>query len=539
MNSKKWGIFFIVFSLLFFCVSRAGFGAIPAEERAALIAIYKSTNGDNWNKKGGWKTPPLHSDGFAKPGTEGNWEGVKVSGDRVREIRFEKFGLKGTLPKEIGNLKAVTWLRFFYEGGLTGPVPKELGDMTGLKNLQFMATGISGPIPPDIQRLQNLEKIDFGGSNFSGPIPSWLGSLSRCTEMVFTGNKLTGPIPPELGKLGQNTHIRLYFFGNNICGEIPPDLAKIKNIGVVSFNYNGVYSKHPDITPLINSRKIACIGQTVAPENLAVSTLTKTSARLTWTPIVYVQGAGGYEIEYSTKPAGPWKKAGTTPNKSAKSFDVTGLAAGTEYFFRVRTKTQPHNSNKNLVISQYSKTVKGKTLSNFMLTAGVSVGATINVNPKDVGGNKNFRSDATRTYKAGQTVNLTAPPNFQGKVFSFWLVDGNTIKKNAISVKMDKDHIVRAVYTKKGANTLSLVTTPLTNINIQLDVKDMDNKKDGLSNFDRYYKKSNNPPTVTITPKGNFKGKKLSEWIINGQKKRARVMKLKMDKDYAVVMVYK
>ena len=44
-------------------------GAIPASERAALLALYNSTNGDQWWTNDGWRTPPLHTDGFAVPGT--------------------------------------------------------------------------------------------------------------------------------------------------------------------------------------------------------------------------------------------------------------------------------------------------------------------------------------------------------------------------------------------------------------------------------------------------------------------------------------
>ena len=48
---------------------------VPSKERTALIAFYNNTDGDNWPDNSGWKTPPLHSDGFAMPGTEGSWFG--------------------------------------------------------------------------------------------------------------------------------------------------------------------------------------------------------------------------------------------------------------------------------------------------------------------------------------------------------------------------------------------------------------------------------------------------------------------------------
>lgn len=42
---------------------------IPAEERAALIAIYTATKGDNWSNNDNWKKSPLEPDGFGKKGT--------------------------------------------------------------------------------------------------------------------------------------------------------------------------------------------------------------------------------------------------------------------------------------------------------------------------------------------------------------------------------------------------------------------------------------------------------------------------------------
>ena len=48
---------------------------LSSKKRAALIAFYNMTDGDNWTDNSGWKTLPLHSDGFAMPGTEGSWFG--------------------------------------------------------------------------------------------------------------------------------------------------------------------------------------------------------------------------------------------------------------------------------------------------------------------------------------------------------------------------------------------------------------------------------------------------------------------------------
>jgi hypothetical protein len=88
---KKASFCFLIIILL--QLTNFVLGVIPASERAALIALYNSTTGDSWSNNSGWKTPPLHTDGFAMPGTEGRWSGVVLSGDNVsRIISYSKTG---------------------------------------------------------------------------------------------------------------------------------------------------------------------------------------------------------------------------------------------------------------------------------------------------------------------------------------------------------------------------------------------------------------------------------------------------------------
>ena len=80
--------------------------AIPAVERGALIALYNSTNGDSWTNNNGWKEPPLHTDGFAMPGTENTWYGIACDGANttVLQVNYWDNNLTGTIPSELGNL---------------------------------------------------------------------------------------------------------------------------------------------------------------------------------------------------------------------------------------------------------------------------------------------------------------------------------------------------------------------------------------------------------------------------------------------------
>ena len=67
-----------VFFLCSFLLASQTLAAIPPSERAALIALYNSTNGDGWTDKSGWKTPPLDTDGFAMPALRRFSEGIKT-----------------------------------------------------------------------------------------------------------------------------------------------------------------------------------------------------------------------------------------------------------------------------------------------------------------------------------------------------------------------------------------------------------------------------------------------------------------------------
>ena len=123
-----------------------------AADRAALVALYHATGGDNWLDSTNWLTDaPL-----------GEWHGVTTDSDgRVIDLELLV--------------------------GMRGPVPPELGALTRLERLY-----LGQPLHP------------FGLVNYlSGPIPPELGKLARLRELVLWNNELSGPIPAELGDLVQ------------------------------------------------------------------------------------------------------------------------------------------------------------------------------------------------------------------------------------------------------------------------------------------------------------------------------------------------
>src|ERR1700693_1239647 len=93
-----WTWFFLC--LVAFCP--AALAAIPDSERAVLIALYTSTNGDGWNSSAHWCERACPASGtpvFAAAGTECGWYGVlcDAAGAHVQAILLDSNGLTGTI----------------------------------------------------------------------------------------------------------------------------------------------------------------------------------------------------------------------------------------------------------------------------------------------------------------------------------------------------------------------------------------------------------------------------------------------------------
>jgi hypothetical protein len=437
MKSTNVFLGFVLIGLL--VVSAAGNqlkAAIPASERAALIALYNSTIGDNWDDNSGWKGNKDESDGFSQIGSEGTWYGITVSDDHVIVIDLHDNQLSGSIPPklvnlsnlevlslgenrlsgsilaELGNLGELKEL-YLHDNQLSGSIPQELGNLSNLEKLGLSTNQLSGSIPPGLGNLSNLDGIDLGSNQLSGSIPTELGNLGNLRNLFLYGNQLSGSIPPELGNL---SNLEFIIFSNNrLSGNIPPELGNLSNLYGLCLNYNQLSGSIPlelgnlkklvflmlssnqltgnipssltNLTQLYPDEEFTDIcynalytndetvrtflnsidpgweyTQTIAPANVgAVGTFT-TSIRVSWAPITFSSWTGGgYKVYYSTTSGGPYTYSGITVDKSASSYDVTGLNPWTTYYLVVKTQTDPHYGNHNTVLSEYSEEVSAAT----------------------------------------------------------------------------------------------------------------------------------------------------------------------------------
>ena len=198
----------------------AGGGEVAAftvgSDSAALMALYESTDGENWKDNTNWGTDADLEE----------WYGVSTNADgRVTHLVLRTNDLSGNIAPELGDLTELDWLLLDYNGDLSGEIPAELGDLTKLGWLSLAKTSLSGEIPAE---LENTAMVVFAiiGTSVSGGIPPELGNLANLRSLDLRDNKhMSGEIPPSLGRLA-SLEI-LYLINTGLSGEIPPGLGAL------------------------------------------------------------------------------------------------------------------------------------------------------------------------------------------------------------------------------------------------------------------------------------------------------------------------
>ncbi len=236
-------------------------------DRAPLVALYNATNGAKWLRSDNWLTD--------KPLAQWRGVGTHPSG-RVRWVDLSarpdgqgnriRYGLKGTIPAELGDLDKLENL-FLYGNELSGTIPAELGDLASLVQLDLSDNELTGPIPPELGRLiklkqlllysnsledaippelgnlDHIEILSLRNNELSGTIPAGLGDLTSLKHLDLSGGELSGPIPPEMGR--QASLRQLYLYNNKLTGPIPSELGELSNLTQLWLHANGLTGPIP------------------------------------------------------------------------------------------------------------------------------------------------------------------------------------------------------------------------------------------------------------------------------------------------------
>lgn len=204
-----------------------------ANDRAALMALYDATDGDNWTDNTNWGSDEDLAD----------WYGVATYQGRVVEVILEDNGLSGELPAELGDLDQLEWLLLRHNADLSGGIPAELGNLGSLTWLALENSALSGKIPAELGNLSSLEVLSIINTSVSGSIPPELGNLSSLVALDLRQNDMSGGIPPELGNLSSLDI--LYIIDNGMSGSIPPELGNLSSLRWMALMRNSLSGEIP------------------------------------------------------------------------------------------------------------------------------------------------------------------------------------------------------------------------------------------------------------------------------------------------------
>lgn len=245
--------------LLWFVVgSFTAFAQLPQSEKDALIKLYQSLDGKNWNEGFVWD---LNQD-------PSKWFGVKIDQNHVVEIVLNGAGLKGTLPE--GVFSKLPWLKLVSMGSnpqLTGTIPTDFSSLKQLEAIGFGSVGLTGQFPaldafpnlkvvnvsmnnlkrepngftvtmPDFNKIPHLAYFEAGYCGLKGTINDGIG---KCTDLFYfdiSGNFVEGSLPQSLNNCTKMKDFSVQ--DNKLSGEIP-DLSNFTEITYQALN--GFYGR--------------------------------------------------------------------------------------------------------------------------------------------------------------------------------------------------------------------------------------------------------------------------------------------------------
>ncbi len=210
-------------------------------EREALIAIYNALDGDHWTNKDNWCSD--------KPLSE--WYGITTNtAGNVYSIDLYDNNLSGQIPKEIGKLSYLTFLRFRNDE-IKGYIPIELFQLSKLVDLTLCGLYFDdGTIPMEINNLASLQDLQISSLNGEIIFPSSLEGLKNLRNL-FLGYHINEIQQPSIKSLSF--------------------LKDLKNLDWLDINYLKV--SIPECIGELNNLSRLCISNCIIENNSIPTTI--------------------------------------------------------------------------------------------------------------------------------------------------------------------------------------------------------------------------------------------------------------------------
>lgn len=208
--------------------SCANVSEIPQSECEVLVALYYSTADSGQFGIAGWLTTT----------TPCSWPNIICEDGNVTELVIN-FNDLTSLPPEIGNLSALTWLDVY--GNQLTNLPPEIGNLSALTWLDAGGNSLTS-LPSEIGNLSSLTWLWLFGSGLTS-LPSEIGNLSSLTQLSLYSNQLTN-LPPEIGDLSALTWLDV---GENNLTSLPSEIGNLSALTTLDVSLNQLTSLPSEI----------------------------------------------------------------------------------------------------------------------------------------------------------------------------------------------------------------------------------------------------------------------------------------------------
>ncbi len=342
-------------------------------EEATLVALFEATNGPAWFDNEGWLGQDYSYCGWYGVSCCGQWcnpswivRGLDLSENNLEGILPAEIGgfsriarldlsgnqLTGDLPDELGLLDDLGWL-WLHDNQFEGSIPPSLGNLIGIWVLTLSGNHLTGPIPEELENLESLEQLWLGGNELEGEVPHGIWEGPRLWSLHLTGNHFFGQIPVDA-----EPHFRLEGLAiaeNQFSGSVPRWFLGVNHPKTYVFDHNALHSDDPEILEFLSEYHEGdwLASQTLAPDWVVLVEVDETTLSLEWSGGGPVDLPGSTIIE-SRSSGSQWEELGQTLSRDVVTFEVGRPSDAQSRHYRLRTVTEPHEHNKNTVVSDPS-----------------------------------------------------------------------------------------------------------------------------------------------------------------------------------------
>lgn len=156
------------------------------KDRNALLALYNSTNGENWNVT--WNIDQPIS----------TWYGVTLNENGcVKVLNLPNNGLTGTLAAEVSALTELTYLNLA-DNAMGGNLPSSIGNLQKVGFIDFRNNQLTGAIPENTSTLPILNFLHLEHNNLTGGIPPSFADMENLSFLYINHNQLSNSFAPQL-----------------------------------------------------------------------------------------------------------------------------------------------------------------------------------------------------------------------------------------------------------------------------------------------------------------------------------------------------